>query len=167
MKSMRKITVVVLVVASLLVFTTRSAKAECCYFNPLALPFMVAGAVVGTAAAITTGILGFPFYAGSPYYYGPSYYAPAPGYYGSSYYGPSYYGPGYYAPYAPVSFYFGSGYYGYPRGYYGRGPYWGRGGAWGPRYYNRYGGGGPRYHRGAVAAGSGRYVRTGYRTTGR
>jgi hypothetical protein len=167
MKSLRKIAVVVLVVASLLVFTTKSAKAEYCCFNPLALPFMVAGAVVGTAAAITTGILGFPFYAGAPYYYSPSYYGPGyygPRYYGSSYYGPGYYGSGHYGPYAPVSFYFGSGYSGYNRGYYGRGPRWG---GWGHGYHHRYGGGAPRYHGRAAVAGSGRSTHAGYRVAGR
>lgn len=137
MSSIRKVTVVCLVVAALIVFPTARARAEYCCFNPLALPFMVAGAVVGTAAAITTGILGFPYYAyGAPYY--------GPGYYGSSYYyGPRYYDYGYYAP-GPV--FYGSGYYG-PR-YYGSRYY-------GHRYYGR-GYYGSRYH------GSGRaYYRSG------
>ena len=61
---------------------------------PLAWPFCVAGAVVGTAAAIVT--LPFRALAGPPYYggyYGPPYYPPpysAPGYYGPP---PNYYGP--------------------------------------------------------------------------
>ena len=63
---------------------------------PLAWPFCVAGAVVGTAAAIVT--LPFRALAGAPPYYyrgayGPPYYPPpysAPGYYGPP---PNYYGP--------------------------------------------------------------------------
>ncbi|MHC1743199.1 MAG: hypothetical protein AB9873_09245 [Syntrophobacteraceae bacterium] len=141
MSSMRKVMVVCLLVVSLTVFTTSRAKAEYCCFNPLALPFLVAGAVVGTAAAITTGILGIPYYAfsgpyngygygpsysyGSGYYYGPgrypsSYYAPAPVYYGPGYYSPRFYGPGY--------------------GYYRSGA------AWGPRYYGTHGRYGRAYH---------------------
>ena len=62
---------------------------------PLAWPFCVAGAVVGTAAAIVTlpfrALAGPPYYAG---YYGPPYYPPPysapPGYYGPP---PNYYGP--------------------------------------------------------------------------
>jgi hypothetical protein len=62
--------------ALILVFTTAGVRAECCYYyNPLFLPFAVAGAVLGTAAAIVTA----PF-AYSPYY-GPGYYTPAPVYY--------------------------------------------------------------------------------------
>ena len=41
----------------LLAMTTADAQAQCCYFNPLLLPFAVAGAVVGTAAAITTAVV--------------------------------------------------------------------------------------------------------------
>lgn len=68
---------------------------------PLAWPFCVAGAIVGTAATIATA----PFWVLSgtpPYsyrYYGYGYYAPP------YYLAPSYYAPGYYAPpyltYAP------------------------------------------------------------------
>ena len=61
---------------------------------PLAWPFCVAGAVVGTAAAIVT--LPFRALAGPPYYGG--------------YYGPPYYPPPYSAP---------PGYYGPPPNYYG------------------------------------------------
>lgn len=59
------------------------AKADCSF--PLAFPFCVAGAAVGTAAAIATA----PLYAigGYPYYYG------------YPYYGPYYYGTGYYPYY--------------------------------------------------------------------
>lgn len=50
---------------------------ECYYCNPLLFPFAVAGAVVGTAAAIVTA----PFCPTcGPYYYPP---APAPAYYGA------------------------------------------------------------------------------------
>ena len=57
------------------------AKADCSF--PLAWPFCIAGAAVGTAATIATA----PFYAiGGPYYY----------YGGPYYYGPYYYHTGYY-----------------------------------------------------------------------
>ncbi len=66
---------------------------------PLFWPFCVAGAVVGTAAAIISA----PFLALAgvpPYYYGyyrvPYY--PPPGYYAPGYYASGYYAPGYYAP---------------------------------------------------------------------
>ena len=56
----------------LLAMTTADAQAQCCYFNPLLLPFAVAGAVVGTAAAITTAIVPPPVYPVYPgRYYGP------------------------------------------------------------------------------------------------
>jgi hypothetical protein len=55
---------------------------------PLTWPFCVAGAVVGTAAAVVSA----PFRAvAPPYYYGPPpprYYAPPPPYYPPPYYGP-------------------------------------------------------------------------------
>ncbi len=61
-----------------------SASAQDCYWcNPLLFPVAVAGAVVGTAAAIATA----PFHPCC----GPYYYAPAP----VAYYGP---GPGPYPP---------------------------------------------------------------------
>ena len=63
--------------------TIADAQAQCTYFNPLLLPFAVAGAVagavVGTAAAITTAVVPVPVY---PAYSGPAYYAPVPRYYG-------------------------------------------------------------------------------------
>lgn len=151
MKSVKKSIVVGLAVAFLMVLTTTSAKAECCYFNPFALPFIVAGAAVGTAAAVTTGVLGLPFYAGYPYYYGPSYYAAAPYYYRPVYH-------------APVPYYYGPRYRHY--GYYGPRPSWGRA-AWGPRPYHRYGAWGHRYHRSALPPGSGRHSHAGYRRYGR
>jgi len=58
------------------------AQAQCCYYyNPLLLPFAVAGAVVGTAAAITTAVVPAAGYA-YPAYSRPGYYAPAQAYYG-------------------------------------------------------------------------------------
>jgi hypothetical protein len=61
-----------------------------CAANPLAWPFCIAGAIVGTAATIATA----PFWllAGPRPYYG---YYPAPSYYAPAYYAPSY------ASYAP------------------------------------------------------------------
>ncbi len=68
--------------ALFMIFPTTGANAEYCYYcNPLLFPLAVAGAVVGTAAAIVTA----PFcpYCG-PYYYAPPpppapvYYRPAP-----------------------------------------------------------------------------------------
>ena len=51
---------------------------------PLSWPFCIAGAAVGTAAAIATApfraIAGgpyYPYYYGAPYYYAPAYYYPA------------------------------------------------------------------------------------------
>ena len=63
----------------LLVLTTVDVQARRCYFNPLLLPFAVAGAVVGTVAAITTALVPVPVYSA---YSGQAYYAPAPRYYG-------------------------------------------------------------------------------------
>ena len=59
-----------------------------CSANPLAWPFCVAGAIVGTAATIATAP--FRLLAGAPPYYAAPYYT-----------APSYYAPGYYAPSAP------------------------------------------------------------------
>ena len=73
-----------------------AAYSSPCSANPLAWPFCIAGAVVGTAATIATA----PFWllAGAPpYHYG--YYAP-PYYPAPSYYAPAYYSPSY-AGYAP------------------------------------------------------------------
>ncbi len=91
MRVKRILIVAFVALAFLTVFSTRSARADYYYYNPLFLPFAVAGAVVGTAAAVATGIATAPFYAFSPGYYGPG-----PVYYGSAraYYGPGYYGPG-------------------------------------------------------------------------
>jgi hypothetical protein len=68
---------------------------------PLFLPFIAAGAIVGTAAAIAAA----PFQAvatPAPYYYGApasSYYAPPPAYYAPGYYQQGYNQPGYYPGY--------------------------------------------------------------------
>lgn len=72
--------------AGLALVPLSGAKADCSF--PLAWPFCIAGAAVGTAATIAS----VPLYAvGGPYYYGYPYY------YGSYYYGyPYYYGAGYY-----------------------------------------------------------------------
>jgi hypothetical protein len=62
------------------------------------LPFAVAGAVVGTAAAIATAP--FAALAGPPAYPAPYGYGPAPYPYAAPpAYGPGYYPPGYYSPY--------------------------------------------------------------------
>jgi len=64
-----------LVLAALAVIPRSSANAQYCSF-PLEWPFCVAGAVVGTAAAIATApFRPYPYYY--PYYYGTPYYAPA------------------------------------------------------------------------------------------
>ena len=91
----------------LLVLTTVDVQARCgYYYNPLLLPFAVAGAVVGTVAAITTAVVPgsyypAPVYTGpvysEPVYAGPTYYVPAPGYYGPGP-RPHYFRPGYYRP---------------------------------------------------------------------
>ena len=75
----RKGLVVSISLVLLLVLTTVDVQARRCYFNPLLLPFAVAGAVVGTVAAITTAVVPVPVY---PAYSGPAYYAPVPRYYG-------------------------------------------------------------------------------------
>jgi hypothetical protein len=62
-----------------LVFAAGDVQAQGCYYNPLFLPFAVAGAVVGTAAGVMTAIVPPPpVYAAYP---GP-YYAPPRVYYG-------------------------------------------------------------------------------------
>lgn len=70
MKAMKVLTITCIGLTLFLAFPARSAQAQCCYFNPLFLPFAVAGAAIGTAAAIATGIVGAPYYAG-PVYRGP------------------------------------------------------------------------------------------------
>jgi hypothetical protein len=86
----------------LLVLTSVKAQAQC-YYNPLVLPFAVAGAIVGTAAAITTAVIPGPVY---PAYRGP-YYAPAPGYYGPR---PFYHRPGWAGHHYPRYGAWGGGY---------------------------------------------------------
>jgi hypothetical protein len=82
MKAIKVISVVCIGLALLLVVAAKNAQAQYYYpFNPLWLPFAVAGAAVGTAAAIVTGVVAGPYYA-YPAYYGPGYYAPAPVRYG-------------------------------------------------------------------------------------
>ena len=92
-----------LLAAGLMVLSISDASARCwrwhCVPGPLlALPFVVAGAAVATAATIATAP--FAVVAGAPGpYYGPrtSYYGPPPGYYDPP---PGYY----YGPPAPTSF---------------------------------------------------------------
>ena len=80
MRAVRIISLACIGLALLMVVTTTSAQAQCCYYvNPLFLPFAAAGAVLGTAAAITTGLVAPPY--AYPAYYGPRYYAPARVYY--------------------------------------------------------------------------------------
>ena len=116
MKTLRIVGMVAIVLAVLMVFTTTSARAQYgYYFNPLLLPFVVAGAAVGTAASIVTGVVPGPYYA-------------YPAYYGPAYYGPRYYAPGYYAP---ARVYYRSGPYHYRhawiRGHHHRHDHWGHG----------------------------------------
>ena len=68
-----------------LVVAVMPASARAQHWHPLFWPFLAAGAIVGTAAALAAAPFTYP------YYYGPGYYAPAPAYYGP---GPAYYGPG-------------------------------------------------------------------------
>jgi len=75
----RKGLVVSISLVLLLVLTTADVQARGHHHPPFFLPFAVAGAVVGTVAAITTAVVPVPVY---PAYSGPVYYAPAPGYYG-------------------------------------------------------------------------------------
>ncbi len=78
MKAMRKIMVMCFGLALLMAFTTTNAQAERYYYHsPLFLPFAVAGAAVGTAGAIVTGVIPRPYYVYPPDY-GPVYYEPAP-----------------------------------------------------------------------------------------
>jgi hypothetical protein len=90
----RRITISVAFAAGLATLPLSTAKGQYyppCSPFPLFWPFCVAGAVVGTAAAIVTA----PVRAltGAPYYYG--YYAqpyyPPPAYYAPAYYAPPYY----------------------------------------------------------------------------
>lgn len=117
MKLFKAVGVVCCGLAFVLVFGTVSAQAECCYFNPLAIPFVVAGAVVESAVALATGFVVPPPYACGGCYGPPPPPGPPPDYYGPprGYYGP----PGYYR-------------HGYGPGYYGERPTWREG------QYNQY-----------------------------
>ena len=95
---LRRIAVSAALAAGLALLPLATAKAQYyypppCSPFPLFWPFCIAGAVVGTAAAIVTA----PFRAfAPPYYYG---------YYGRPYYPPppNYYPPGSFAPPSPGS----------------------------------------------------------------
>lgn len=93
MKAFKTMAVACCIFSLLLAFGVTPAQAECCYFNPLALPFLAAGAVVGTAAALVTGFV--PPYP-HPY---PAYYGPPAGYYGPRYYRGPAWAPGHYDRY--------------------------------------------------------------------
>jgi hypothetical protein len=84
MNAMRKISVISIALAVLMVLATQNLRAErYVYRSPLFLPFAVAGAAVGTAGAIVTGVVPGPHYVYTPeerVYYAPEpvYYAPEP-----------------------------------------------------------------------------------------
>ncbi|MGC9195936.1 MAG: hypothetical protein ACP5IL_10835 [Syntrophobacteraceae bacterium] len=91
MSTKKRIVIAVIALAFLTIMTSGPAKAQCCY-NPLLLPFAVAGAAIGTAAAIVSAPFQ-PYYAYAPppppaYYYQ----TPAP-YYSRAWM------PGHYTPY--------------------------------------------------------------------
>jgi hypothetical protein len=77
----------------LLVLTTVDVQARRCCYNSVFLPFAVAGAVVGSVAAITAAVTPAPVYPACP-----GYYAPAPVHYGP-YYPRSVWIPGHYNRY--------------------------------------------------------------------
>ena len=90
MKVFKKITVMTVGLVLLMVFTTASARAERVYvYSPLFLPFAVAGAAVGTAGAIVTGVVPGPHYVypadSGRVYYEPvaEYHSPEPVPYGA------------------------------------------------------------------------------------
>ncbi len=106
--NVRKIIVLASIgLALFMVVPTTGARADGCYYcNPLLFPLAVAGAVVGTAAAIVTA----PFCPTcGPYYYG--YYGPAP-----------VYAPPYPPAYAPA--YYGAQHRVWVRGHYNRNGAW-------------------------------------------
>ena len=76
-----RIAISALFAAGLAVLPLSTAKAQYyCDPFPLAWPFCIAGAAVGTAAAIATAPFYYPYYRpyyAQPYYYSPSYYYPA------------------------------------------------------------------------------------------
>ncbi len=77
--SIRRIAISALFAAMLAVLPFSAAKAQYyyppCNPFPLSWPFCIAGAAVGTAAAIATAPFGGPYYYGYPYY-APAYYYP-------------------------------------------------------------------------------------------
>lgn len=83
-----RIATAALFAAGLAALPLSNAKADCSF--PLAWPFCIAGAAVGTAATIASAplyaVAGGPYYYGNPYYYGYPYYYGAGYYYGSGYY---------------------------------------------------------------------------------
>jgi hypothetical protein len=88
-----RIAIPTLLAAMLAVLPLATAKAQYygppCTPFPLTWPICVAGAVVGTAAAVVSAP--FRAAAGYPYYYGAPpapYYRPPPPYYPPPYYGP-------------------------------------------------------------------------------
>lgn len=77
-----RIATLALFAASLAVLPLSTAKAQYYYCDPfpLAWPFCIAGAAVGTAATIATAPFYYPYYHpyyARPYYYHRSYYHPA------------------------------------------------------------------------------------------
>jgi hypothetical protein len=77
-----RIAISALFAAGLAVLPLSAAKAQYYYCDPfpLAWPFCIAGAAVGTAAAIATAPFYYPYYHSyyaRPYYYHPGYYSPA------------------------------------------------------------------------------------------
>jgi hypothetical protein len=90
----------------LLVLTTVEAQARCWgRHGPAFLPLAVAGAVVGTVAAVTTAFVPAPpcayapcpgpgYYAPAPVYYHPGLYHPRPGRFPGHHYRYGYRGPG-------------------------------------------------------------------------
>ncbi len=90
MSMKKRIVIAAVALAFWTIMTSAPAKAQCCY-NPLLLPFAVAGAALGTAAAIVSAPFQ-PYYAYSPAPPPPYYYAPAP-------YAARAWVPGHYTPY--------------------------------------------------------------------
>jgi hypothetical protein len=80
MSTKKRIAIAAVALAFLTIMTSAPAKAQYYSYNPLLLPFAVAGAALGTAAAIVSA----PFAYAPPVYYAPApYYARAwiPGHY--------------------------------------------------------------------------------------
>ncbi len=103
-----------------MLFSAATVQAgECCIFNPLLIPFAVAGAVLGTAAAIVTApFQPYPVYSGPAYaYYPPPPYRPGPRYAPDRAWVPGHRGP--YGEWIPG--------------------HWRRAGRWVPGHHNYYG----------------------------